>query len=45
MPLFALIDEILSAKGEERRRIFEEAAGIVKYKTKALTLYYEMKTG
>ena len=26
------IDEILSAKGEERRRIFEEAAGIVKYK-------------
>ena len=28
------IDEILSAKGEERRRIFEEAAGIVKYKTR-----------
>lgn len=28
------IDEILSAKGDERRRIFEEAAGIVKYKTR-----------
>lgn len=28
------IDEILSSKGEERRRIFEEAAGIVKYKTR-----------
>lgn len=28
------IDEILSAKGEERRRIFEDAAGIVKYKTR-----------
>lgn len=28
------IDEILNAKGEERRRIFEEAAGIVKYKTR-----------
>lgn len=28
------IDEILSAKGEERRRIFEEAAGIVKYKAR-----------
>lgn len=28
------IDEILSAKGEERRRIFEEAAGIVKFKTR-----------
>lgn len=28
------IDEILSAKGEERRRIFEEATGIVKYKTR-----------
>lgn len=28
------IDEILSSKGDERRRIFEEAAGIVKYKTR-----------
>ncbi len=28
------IDEILSAKGEERRHIFEEATGIVKYKTR-----------
>lgn len=28
------IDELLNAKGEERRRIFEEAAGIVKYKTR-----------
>ncbi|MFV0315140.1 MAG: chromosome segregation protein SMC, partial [Anaerotignum sp.] len=28
------IDEILSAKGDERRRIFEEAAGIVKFKTR-----------
>lgn len=28
------IDEILNAKGEERRRIFEEATGIVKYKTR-----------
>ena len=28
------IDEILSAKSEDRRHIFEEAAGIVKYKTR-----------
>lgn len=28
------IDEILSSKSEERRRIFEEAAGIVKYRTR-----------
>lgn len=28
------IDEILSAKGDERRRIFEEAAGIVKFKSR-----------
>lgn len=28
------IDEILNAKGDERRRIFEEATGIVKYKTR-----------
>ncbi|KPU43938.1 chromosome partition protein Smc [Oxobacter pfennigii] len=28
------IDEILSAKPEDRREIFEEAAGIVKYKTR-----------
>ena len=30
------IDEILSAKSEDRRRVFEEAAGIVKYKTRKL---------
>ncbi len=30
------IDEILSAKSEDRRHIFEEAAGIVKYKTRKL---------
>ena len=28
------IDEILSNKSEDRRRIFEEAAGIVKYRTR-----------
>ena len=28
------IDEILSSKAEDRRKIFEEAAGIVKYKTR-----------
>ena len=28
------IDEILSVKSEERRQVFEEAAGIVKYKTR-----------
>jgi len=28
------IDEILSSKSEDRRNIFEEAAGIVKYKTR-----------
>lgn len=30
------IDEILSVKSEERRQIIEEAAGIVKYKTRKL---------
>lgn len=30
------IDEILSAKSEDRRQVFEEAAGIVKYKTRKL---------
>ena len=30
------IDEILSAKSEDRRAVFEEAAGIVKYKTRKL---------
>ena len=30
------IDEILSAKSEDRRNIFEEAAGIVKYKSRRL---------
>ena len=30
------IDEILSARSEDRRRVFEEAAGIVKYKTRKL---------
>ncbi len=28
------IDEILNAKGEERRKLFEEATGIIKYKTR-----------
>ena len=28
------VDEILSDKSEDRRRIFEEAAGIVKYRTR-----------
>ncbi len=28
------IDEILSSKGEDRRKLFEEAAGIVKYKNR-----------
>ena len=28
------IDEVLSTKSEERRRIFEDAAGIVKYRTR-----------
>ncbi len=28
------IDELLSAKGDDRRRVFEEAAGIVKYKSR-----------
>lgn len=28
------IDEVLSSKAEDRRRVFEEAAGIVKYKTR-----------
>ena len=30
------IDEILSNKSEDRRRIFEEAAGIVKYRTRKI---------
>ena len=30
------IDEILSAKSEDRRQIFEEAAGIVKYKSRRI---------
>ncbi len=30
------IDEILSAKSEDRRQVFEEAAGIVKYKSRKL---------
>ena len=30
------IDEILSNKSEDRRRLFEEAAGIVKYRTRRL---------
>ncbi|MBO4886289.1 MAG: chromosome segregation protein SMC [Clostridia bacterium] len=30
------IDEILSAKSEDRRHVFEEAAGIVKFKTRKL---------
>ena len=30
------IDEILSNKSEDRRKIFEEAAGIVKYRTRKI---------
>jgi len=30
------IDEILSTKAEDRRKLFEEAAGIVKYKTRKI---------
>ena len=30
------IDEILSNKSEDRRRVFEEASGIVKYKTRKI---------
>ena len=30
------IDEILSSKSEDRRRVFEEASGIVKFKTRKL---------
>ena len=37
------IDEILSNKSEDRRNIFEEAAGIVKYKTRTITEYDNIK--
>ena len=30
------VDEILSTRPEDRRNIFEEAAGIVKYKSKKI---------
>lgn len=30
------IDNILSTKAEERRAVFEEAAGVTKYKTRKL---------
>lgn len=37
------IDEILNAKGDERRRIFEEATGIVKYKTRKIEAVSKME--
>ncbi|MBQ9950752.1 MAG: chromosome segregation protein SMC [Clostridia bacterium] len=37
------IDEILSAKSEDRRQVFEEAAGIVKYKARKLEAQRRME--
>ncbi|MDO5707687.1 MAG: chromosome segregation protein SMC [Andreesenia angusta] len=37
------IDEILSSKSEDRRNIFEEAAGIVKYKTRKIESERKLK--
>ena len=37
------IDEILSQKSEERRQVFEEAAGIVKYKARKLEAQRRME--
>ena len=37
------IDEILSVKSEDRRNIFEEAAGIVKYKARKLEAEHRME--
>lgn len=38
------IDEILSAKSEDRRHIFEEAAGIVKYRSQKKKNLKEIRT-
>ena len=37
------IDEILSQKSEDRRQVFEEAAGIVKYKARKLEAQRRME--
>lgn len=37
------IDEILSAKSEDRRQVFEEAAGIVKYKARKIEAQRRME--
>lgn len=37
------IDQLLSTKPQERRLIFEEAAGIVKYKTRKETAIKELE--
>src|SRR5699024_1663804 len=36
------IDEILSSKAEERRAIFEEAAGVLKYKQRKIKAEYKL---
>ncbi len=38
------IDEILSNKSEDRRNIFEEAAGIVKYRTRKAEVWKKVRT-
>ncbi|WLD95123.1 chromosome segregation protein SMC [Alkalihalobacillus sp. AL-G] len=37
------VEEILSSKPEDRRRIFEEAAGVLKYKTRKLKAEQKLK--
>src|SRR5699024_11674101 len=36
------IDEILSSKAEERRAVFEEAAGVLKYKQRKIKAEYKL---
>ncbi|MCL1988534.1 MAG: chromosome segregation protein SMC [Firmicutes bacterium] len=38
------VDEILSSKSEDRRHLFEEAAGIVKYKTRRQETFSKLDT-